>query len=307
MDVCSCDVVLGNTGEGKCRKAYLVTKFLLLMALTTGAGVDKTYDVSAGEPTQATLVSDINAVDPRDRVFPVGELESIDDERGDSVFEEFDSGKKFFVRKGFRTFQAFWPKVEPLMEGKLNKFGCQDVGAMMVDAGGNLIFSARQLDGIITTAYPVKIASGTFDATYVKAKEQNVAGLMIQFQWDSSEADAFLRQVQSSQLDWGFTDLKGLVDVTATIGAITLDDDVTITMTDDYGDPVTGLVAGDMAIANLTTPGPVAIDTVTETADGVYLIDYTTAAVGAGQELELTVTSNGFDWSRVKAETWTTV
>lgn len=307
MDVCSCDVVLGNTGEGRCRKAYLVTKYLLIAALITSAGTDKNYDVSAGEPTKATITADINAVDPRDRIFPIGELEDINDERADSIFQEFESGKSFFVRKGFRNFVAFWPGVEPLMQGKIDKAKCQDVGAFLVDAGGNFIFSARQSDGIVNTAFPIKIASGTFDAKFVWAGEQTVQGLMIKFQWDQSEADSYIRQVGASDLDWGPTDLRGLIDVTSVNTAPANSTEVEITFTDDYGDAVTGLVAGDFAIANITTPGPVAIDTVTETSDGVYTIDYTSAAVAVAQELELTVTKVGYDWSRVKDNTWITV
>ena len=234
-------------------------------------------------------------------------MEDITDERAESIYQTFDSTKSFFVRKGAREFVGFWPKVEPLMQGKVDKSKCQEVGAYMVDAGGNFVFSARKSDGLISFAYPVKIASGTFDSIYVKATETTVAGLMIKFQWDQTESDSYLRQVSASSLDWGPTILKGLVDVNPIVATPTNSTDVTITMTDDYGDPVVGLVAGDMAIANLTTPGPVAIDTVTETSDGVYLIDYTSAAVAAAQELELTVTRNGNDWSRVKDKTWTTV
>lgn len=307
MDVCSCDVVLGNTGKPGCKRTYLVTKFLILTALVGSTGANKFYDLTANEPSAATIEADINAADPKNRIFPLGEFEDVDDVRAEAIFQEFGSGKKAKVRDGFRDFAGFIPNAEPLLEGKVKQSACQTIGAYIVDAGQNFIFSARKNDGIITEAYPIKIDSDTIDVMYVKATEQTIAGLMIKFQWSSQESDSYLRQIKAVDLDWGPEILNGLIDVNSDITPPTGSVDVEITMVDDYGDPVEGLLAGDMAIANLTTPGAVAIDSVTETSAGVYTIDYTTAAVGSGQELELTVTKNDYDWARVKANTWTTV
>ena len=308
MEVCSCDVTLGNTGKPGCKKAYLVTKYLLLTAILGSTGTANSFDVSAGEPQSADITAAINATDPKDRIYPIGEFEDITDERAEAIFQEFNSGKKVRVREGFREFIGFVPNCEPLVEGKIKKAGCSAIGAFMVDAAGNFVFSAQQEDGIINTAYPVHIDQDTLDVMYVKATDTTIAGLMIKFQWKSTEKDSWLRQVAASDLDWNGSILNGLIDVNGITANIVLDDTVDLTLIDDYGFPVEGLVAGDFALANLTTPGPVAIDSVTEIAEGVYTIDYTTAAVGAGQELEATITKTGFDFTKVKDDsTWTTV
>ena len=303
MDVCSCDVVLGNTGSPGCKRTYLVTKFLLLQAIVGSAGTDNFFDVSAGEPTLSTITAALDNVEPTDRLFPLGEFEDITDERAEAIVQEFGSGQKARVRDGARDFSGFIPNAEPILVGKVKKSVCSQLGAFMLDAGGNLIFSARKSEGLVTNAYPVRIDTNTLDVRYVKATDTTIAGVMINFQWATSEQDSYLRQVKQTDLDWGATDLYGLVDAYSVNSAITTTG-FTVTITDEYGDPVVGLVSGDMTLAELSpTPGSVAITTVTESANGVY--DIVHALATSGDVLELTITKSGYDFANVKANTIT--
>lgn len=307
MDVCTCDVTLGNTGKPGCKRSYLVAKYLIFTALIGSNGLANTVDITNGEPDSTFINTGLNAANGDDRLYPLGEFEEVTNERAEAIFQEFDSGKKVKVRDGFKTFTGFVPNAEPLLIDKVKQAGCGSFGAYIVDAGGNFIFSARKSDGVILTGYPIEIDTATIDVKYREATDTTIGGLMITFQWSSNESDGYLRQVKAADMDWNASDLDGLLDVNSIVASPSNSTDISIQLVDDYGDDVVGVVAGDMALANLTTPGAVAIDSVTENPDGTYLIDYTTAAVGSGQELELTITKDGYDWSRVKSNTWTTV
>jgi hypothetical protein len=260
--------------------------------------------VSAGEPTLATIQADLNAADPLDRIYPIRGIENVENIRDESIFQEFNSGKKVKVRDGFKTFTGFVPGADPVYVGKVKSAGCSAIGAYRLDAAGNFQFSARKSDGIVSTAYPIEIDNDTFDARYVESTDGETFGMMLDFQWKETEKDSYLRQVS---VDWNSSDLIGLLDVNGVVSneSITSFD---IQLTDDYGNPVEGLVIGDFALAETSpTPGAILLDSVTEssTTDGLYTVDYTSNPQTTNDELQLTITKTNYDFTKVTALTIT--
>jgi hypothetical protein len=66
---------------------------------------------------------------------------------------------------------------------------------------------------------------------------------------------------------------------------------------------VEGLVAGDMALYNVTDSASVTITTAVEAPDGTYTISYATQSVA--DVLRLTITKDGYDFTAVTANTIT--
>jgi len=297
-EVCTCDTPLGNTGRPACQKKYLVVKDLILTPLIGSAGTANTYDVSAGEPTLSTIQADLNAADPLDRIYPIRGIENVENVRDESIFQEFNSGKKVKVREGFKTFTGFVPNVDPVYVGKVKSAGCSAIGAFRLDTAGNFQFSARKSDGIVTTAYPIEIDSDTFDVRYVESTDGETFGMMMDFQWKETEKDSYLRQVS---VNWNASDLQGLLDVNSSV-VVDSATQFTATLVDDYGNPVEGLVLGDFTVTNLTTASGLTPSAVTETSDGVY--QFTIPAQTPADVLELDASKTGFDFTKVKANTF---
>ena len=101
--------------------------------------------------------------------------------------------------------------------------------------------------------------------------------------------------------------LNGLLDVTSVYSAIgqTSFKATLKTIFGTFVNPllVEGLVAGDMALYNVTDSANVTITSAVEAPDGTYTISYASQTVA--DVLRLTITKDGFDFTAVTANTIT--
>ena len=101
--------------------------------------------------------------------------------------------------------------------------------------------------------------------------------------------------------------LNGLLDVTSTYSSIG-QTSFKATLKTQYGsflNPVLveGLVAGDMALYNVTDSASVTITSIAESPDGTYQINFASQTVA--DVLRLTITKDGYNFAAVTANTIT--
>ncbi len=128
--------------------------------------------------------------------------------------------------------------------------------------------------------------------------------IKLSFSFHVGENDADLRWISCSELGGAnLLSLRDRLNVCSIVTDIAVDGFKAKLYT-DYGTPINpglsiGLVAADFSLYNKTTEADVTIDDVTEDPDGTYTFEFT--AQNAGDELELTPTKNGQDFTCVVA------
>lgn len=293
---CDCSVVsLGNTGEPGCViVADIISTLILDTAVdSTGAAKERTL---ADMKSFATLEPMLNAVDGRDRLYPIINLENVENLRDDAVFFDFNSGKRSFVRDGFKNFTGVIENAPRELVDKLNKNKCINLGAWALDDSNQLIYKKGSTSAL---GAPILIDKNTFHAKYVEATNDAPAWIMVSFQWKKSEADSEIKVIPAADLDYDSEDLYGLLDADSLYTLIsTAGFTATITET-CYGNAVEGLLLADFTLTEISpTPGDITsnIASVTESAPGVYDFVFTVAE-GSGDVLRLSALKNRYDFS----------
>jgi hypothetical protein len=291
-----CTAVKKNTAGNKCPELMDVAKRLIFVPEFGSDGLKNEFANEAAV-TFAAIEAKLNNVNTLDRIYPLEIIENVEDLRAETVFFEFSSGRRARVRDGVRTATAYIPYQGPEYLAKIKAWGCSAFGIYIADKSDNLIYITDKSTGL--KVRPIMIDNNTFDAQLVKKTESDPLMIMITFDYRQSQADELLRYIEASELDFSpVEDIYGLFDVTATYSAISTTG-FTAALKVDYGFPVTGLVAGDFALYNVTTAAAVAIVTAVEVVPGSYAFTFT--AQTAGNVIIPTPTKNRFDFSAVVA------
>jgi len=296
---CSCEVGLGNTGTPNCEEIAKVGKKLIFVPTYKADGTRNGLDLTSAIDN-AVITALINAADQEERWYPAPNLENVEDVRADPITESANSGTSYFIQEGQRTFVGLMFDQGSVLLGKLQAMVCQQMSAYVVDKGASLI---GVVDPSAPTIFrPIDIQDSTFYPRLVKATDTAIQKIQLNFTWSDLENDANLRMILATEVpDVSFLNLRGLLDVDAEYS-----NESTTTFTAalslQYGtalakNPVKGLVIGDFSLYNETTPGAVAITSVTESAPGVY--DFVFPAQTASDVLTLTPTKNGYDFTNV--------
>lgn len=299
MSDCVCGATLQNTGTPDCPNVIEITRHLILVPEISSSGAENKVLISTGfQPTYLTPKFD--AADRKDRFYPIMNIENVEDVRGETVFEEMNSGRRTQVRKGFRTFTGYILDADPILLEHLQSFGCARFGAYTVDKNMSVVY--RKKSSAPTYAYPILIDEKTWDVQLVKGTDSEVPKIMIQFQYRDSMADADLRIVSQEDSTLSITDIYGLVDVEGT-----LDNEATtgfdIQLTTVYGDPVENLVSANFTAAEISpTPGAITFSSVTEssTTPGLYTLTFSSSQT-SGDVIRLTVSEERYDFSAISS------
>ena len=296
MAVCTCDVSLSNTGRPGCFPVMGVARQLILVSALKADGTENKIDLT-DTLNAAYVTAALNNAEPKERWFPVGELLNVENLREDPIRQEFNDGSALKVRDGVKNFTGIIAKQTPDFKRKLDGWACTDFSAYIVDKQGNLIGDGSEA-GFLK---PIPVNSPTWDARYIETTDTTVPQIQISFQWDLDFDDANLRMLTAS--DWtgvnlltirGLVDLFGAVSNEATTG-------FTMTITTDYGsvlnrEKVTGLVAANFALNEVSPTPATEAFTVVEASDGVYNFTYTTpVASGDKHSLSIDAATTGYD------------
>ncbi len=293
--VCSCDVVLGNTGLPSCVPIPDVSKRLIFVPLFATDGTRNEYAASTTF-NEAFFTARVNDTDASKRWYPTGDIENIEDSRADAIIETFNSGKKAFIQQGSRTFKGVIVNGMPELLDKLDNNGCSRFGALVVDKVGNLICNGNSKEGYIR---PIEIDKDSWYPRYVKPTDQNTGKIELNFDWAITEDDANLRILSADDLvSYDIFDLEGLVDLYPQDATNITNTTFKTVIKTSYGsvkNPVLGegFIAADFSLRDSTTLVAKTITSVTEAPDGTYAFVFPYAVDGI--ELELRMDKDGFE------------
>jgi hypothetical protein len=299
---CTCDLGFGNTGTPACVPIGNVTYRLIGVPTYDSSGVRNSIDTTA--TLDSTYFTDrLNAgisgatiTDSNQRWFPLPSMKNVEDVRGDDLTESFNDASESFIRVGPRTFNAVMLKnPSPVLLGKIESWRCSQISVFVIDIDGQIIGNGGT-DGFL---YPFALDSETWSPKYVKTTDTTVPKLMLNYTYSQSENDKDIRVIEASETSVDMKNLNGLQDVTAVISneATT---GFTVTLTGSYGSAITANKIKGMVLADFDcnetspTPGAEPLTSVTESADGVYDVVYTTP-VASADVLSLDLQKNGFE------------
>jgi hypothetical protein len=253
----------------------------------------------------------VNNADETLRWYPLPFVKNMVDERADSDFETFDDKTKIERQVGIRSVKTMITTlgnnagaVSPQMVGKINDKKCKVSGLFGIT-------KSKQLVGeMINTGYlaPIRIDNGSISARLIKTGSgATTQKIDLAFDWHLDVQDERLRTLEADEMSTDISLLNGLLDVTSTYSAIG-QTSFKATLKTQYGsflNPilVEGLVAGDMALYNVTDSASVTITSIAESPDGTYQINFASQTVA--DVLRLTITKDGYNFAAVTTNTIT--
>ncbi len=294
MKSCDCNAGLSNTGIPSCVPVQGITSSLILVPLTASDGTKNAIDLSASIPVWADYV---NESDASKRWFPLPKFENVELPKADSLFEEANSGRKAFLRQGVRSFtgELWQDDSTPTFLGKLQASRCVQFGIYIVDVEGDLIGS--EVDGKL---YPIPVDNDSWDPKFMFATDSTVQKIMLGFDFYRLFDESTMKMITAEESGIDFNTLEGLLDVEITVASCT-PTLLTASAHLDYGTAYNPILykgadqVADWALKNLDTGLAIVIDSVSEPTDGNYLIDYTSAGLASGVNLEISVAKTGFE------------
>lgn len=268
---CICEIGgLGNLGHPNCVPKFGVISSLIFVPLKANDGTLNRIN-TATVITSTTFTALTQHIDPSKRWYPSPAFENVNMETAESLKEESASGRVAKLRAGKTSFTGeLWEEDStPQMQGKLEKFPCQDFGFYIVDDLGNL--EGSLVDGYL---YPIPAESSSLDVRFQFKKDDTAQKLMVMFDVKRNFRTSTLRMISASEGLIDFGTLEGLIDAEIALSSITTTGFVA-TITTDYGTAITagkvkGQTSADFSLYNDTDSASITITTVTETADGVY-------------------------------------
>lgn len=303
--VCSCDVVLGNTGLSKCPSVPQIARKLILVPYYDVDGNINEIDMSNplapsfGGVTGTGLNKAffdliLNNTDKYGRMYPLPVMKNAENVRETPVFESFNDGTQEKIRDGVATFTASLTNMSPTYLAKIEQAACTPIGAFIVDSQNNLIGYSVEANKL----QPIKIDEKTWAPQFMYATDSTVAKIMLSFQWDLNVMDSKISMIAGSLFAYSPYNLVGLLDVLASSLVVGSATELTVSIVTCYGsvgslDKVEGLTVAELSLYNETTNLAIVPVSVTETSAGVYVVTF--AAQTALDVLHARVALNGYD------------
>lgn len=304
-----CSLTVANTGFGCTPIMEVVEKFIEVSYFKEDGTINEIDLTDTFNLAYFTAL--VNDADKTLRWYPLPFVKNMVDERADSDFESFDDKTRIERQVGIRSVKTIITTlgnnagaVSPQMVGKINDKKCKVSGLFGVTKSKQLVGEMIN-DGFLA---PIRIDNGSLSAILVKTGSGAITQkINLGFDWHIDVQDERLRTLEADEMTTDISLINGLLDVTSTYSAIG-QTSFKATLKTIFGtvlNPVLveGLVAGDMALYNITDSNSVAITTAVEAPDGTYTISYASQTVA--DVLRLTITKDGFDFTAVTANTIT--
>lgn len=291
---CACggDGKSGNTGVSD--SSLQLKRPSLLVFVRTFADDGTKNVINASDFVNGVLPSSfiedkINAVDESKRWFVVPDILANTNVRADPNTQTFDAGKNTIITsEGLRDFTATQESGNAKYKDNLDKLACKKISFFEIDEcgslGGELSVSNKEV------FEPHPIAKRTFYVNLVKAQAGDGQTLSIQFQYSQLSNDGRECIIPDGSIEGNALELEGLLNLIPEYSNVTTTG-FTVDLSLEYGgftsmEKVTGLVAADFTLYNVTQDAAVTIDSFTPTSnEGVY--DVTFAAQAASDVIEL--------------------
>ncbi|MEB3151461.1 MAG: hypothetical protein VKL60_20895 [Sphaerospermopsis sp.] len=299
-EICSCETVMGNTGLPSCYKALKVATGIFMTPTYANDGTKNVIDVT-DTIDDAYITAAINNADQSKRWYPLQKPNNVTSERAEPVFDTRSDGGRAKVKDGIRTFNFELWEGGARLKKMIDKGGCRDFSFFIINEGRiiGLDLTDEQLE-----LAPIRIAKDSLVANYLMATDTTVEKIAISLQFDQRENDGNLSYVEVAD-DADLTGYRGLLDIYSEIVQNTLTT-ITVKLFNKYGaannkNVLTGLVAADFALYNVTDSAAVTVSSCVENPEGSYLLTFT--AQTANDVLRITPTKAGYDFTAVIALT----
>lgn len=303
MAVCKCNSGARNTGSDCTSNPSPYAKLIFMNKKKEDGslnGIDFEAEAVDGVIPASVIEAKLNDANPKDRWYPVGDFENVEDVRAEIVTQTFNSGNSVKIKDGIRSFTGLLLKKAPSYVGVLESFGCwSDLAVMFVDLDGNLV--GESLDGNYLQG--IKVDNNTLSAVYGKTTDTEVSAINLLFNYAQTVSDENLSMITADGLGIDLKSISGLLD--AEIAGTATTTSASIEVTVNYGSTIndklklTSLELGDFVILNATQGGAsVTIDSVDliNADQGQYVLNYS-SGVATSDELIIAVTKTGYSVS----------
>jgi len=287
MDICG---IPSNLNGRNCQDAY-ISQPVGLMLIPAGTGEVSFATKSA--MTSQLVVAAINNVNPLVRILPMNNLDNYDPMEGDPITKEFDSGLIIFIERGITTIKGVKTDADNTTVEAFLDLNNLNMGAWLID---NDKFQYATDSATKMMVKGIKVAKGSFKAKLIPGKKGEVESMEYSFNIDKSFDTRLLRTVSNQEMGYSLADIcEPLITIGQAIVSAPTTTSHVVTVYDDRGKAISGLVTANFACANMTVPATVTI-TVSEslTVKGQYTIAHPSGVL-ASQVLNDTITATGFD------------
>lgn len=298
--LCKCGDGLSNTGFPNCIKTPRVIKKAIFVQLVANDGTLNKVD-PATMTTRSAFTALVNHADKSKRWYPTPELKNITTPKNDPVYEAYDDDSNNFIRESVRKFSGLLPNAPAQFKDRFESIRCvNNTGVYFVDVDGNLVGLTNGSDDFL---YPIPVNAQSAYAKYELATDKTTSQLMLMFEIASTVQDGLIRLIAAGTFtDFTMLSLSGLQDGTGKVSGITTTGFTLKLFVEsaEVGNPVSiqGILVGGFALKEKTpTPGTISITSVTETSPGTYVFVIPTQT--SGDQLSVTPTLSGFDFSTV--------
>lgn len=278
--ICSCDAKVQHLGMPNCNDSFGILLRPIIVPIYKNDGTLNYIDTSAALSTQAYWDGLQYNTDETARFFPFTiDMEEVKNEKGETVYQQYASGRRSYVRDGVRTGSGMFPEAPAALVGKVNSKKCSLHGLMWMDHKGNLV----GIEKVKGRLYPIQLAKNTLSAIFNPATDTTVPNVMLQWEYDQSVKDENLSFIPAGEIGIDlFTQFNGKTDAyveqvgTGTTTGFTVDI-FTSTGNAVKRTPVKGLVAADIVLYNISDSLAVTVGTLVEssTVPGRYTVTFT--------------------------------
>lgn len=308
---CGCtDFSLGNMGVPACADEIDVIQKIILMPYKNASGVRNgmvyatTWDAAYFSDKISQYKADASRNALADRWYPSPVLELVTNERSDRKYEDFPSGTKKRTSEGVRHFKGV------IVEGasfalfeQMQRYGCSEIAALLVDKNNTIVGNKN---AVSTQLSGIRIDKDSWNTRLVWADDDKVMKIEVEFDWHRLEKDqdlGFVKQSDYSAVD--VLGLTGLYNVYGTLGTIT-QTTIIVSLYTYFGSSktaqvISGLVAADIKLYNITDSAAVTVSTLVEDplVPGKYTITFASQTVA--DVVQILIKKAGFDGGSANA------
>lgn len=297
---CICSASLQDLGVSQCNDLTKILARLIIVPELDRAG-DKNLFATEDLVTKSALQAKFDSAYIEDRFFPLPKMENVENLRADPKYWTANNDRKIKVSDGVRTITMFITQEDGashILLGKLQALSCLKNGFYGVDKNENFIYLTDSLTGL--KIQPILFEA--FDAQMVEGTDSDPLLIKVTFDYRTNVKDKHLRYLSAESRDFeglDTNDVYSLLDVySAYSNIIVTGFTVTLTEKNTGGNlAIKGLLVGDFTLYNNSTSAPVVVTSATESADGVYDLEFALQVVG--NILCLTPSKAKYDFSAV--------
>lgn len=307
-ELCKCTSKYANTGAPSCSGSLIKASRRLIM-VPKYADDGTLNKVSLPATLNAAYFNAlINQADRSKRWYPLPKHVNAEITKAESVYETFGDGSKQFINEGVSNFKCVYPAQQPNFLSILKSGRCNDMAVFIIDKSGALVGLSNGEENVL---YPFSLNKNTADAIMKWATDTTGTNIEYMFEFDTDQRDEEIVKIDmvdmvSVNLLVGYDGLIDAIKSQTSTGQASMVFKL-YAKGGSAANPVaiTGLLAANFALYNVTTSVAVTIVSCTESLvnKGEYTLTYSSQTIG--NVIRITPTLTRYDFTNVIAATAT--